>query len=232
MCNIPPAVIYYISHQYQNQPVPHSTMSEYHQIQLIKDGTILSQSEYKIIRCPYSKVDNRYGYIDSDGYFLCKNNYCEESACTFFHTSDRDCIQDKLDQGTWDDWEMWQFEEDFCDLDWEIDDNCEEWISLYHLLKTNDCKISDKTHDHYKTLLESKPEDIVIDDAINHECSQCDELDEIDGRNGFTPEGVPIPDWYNNGYNSADWEAWCNMYGPKQPPTPPESDWISNVHGQ
>ena len=64
-------------------------MSDYHKIQIIKDGTILPESEYRVLRCPYSKLDSRYGYMDDSGYFKCKNNYCEDAACTFYHTDDR-----------------------------------------------------------------------------------------------------------------------------------------------
>ena len=209
-------------------------MSDYHKIQIIKDGTILSESEYRVLRCPYSKLDSRYGYMDDSGYFKCNNNYCEDAACSYYHTDDRDCITDKIDRGEWDEWEMDQFENDFCDLDWETDDNCAEWMSLYQMLKTNDCMITDRTHSHYEALLQSQPTDAKIGNCDT--CDDCTQCDEIDGRNGFTPEGVPIPDWYYSGHNSADWEAWCNSYGPKAPATdkktPLASDWIGSIHGR
>ena len=176
-------------------------MSDHHKIQIIKDGTILPESEYRVLRCPYnSRRQNGYGYMDDDGYFKCNNSYCEDAACSYCHTSERDCITDRVNRGEWDEWEMGQFENDFCNLAWETDDDCAEWISLYQMLKNNQCMITDNTHIHYEALIKSQPKD-----AEN--CAQ----DENDG-NGFTPEGIPKPDWYYNGHNSADWEAWCNSY--------------------
>ena len=31
--------------------------------------------------------------------------------------------------------------------------------------------------------------------------------DKADGRS------IPKPDWFYNGHNSANWEAWCEMHG-------------------
>ena len=131
--------------------------------------------------------------MDDDGYCKCNNSYCEDAACSYYHTSERDCITDRVNRGEWDEWEMGQCENDFCDLAWETDDRA-EWISLYQMVKNNQCMITDNTHIHYEALIKSQPKD-----AEN--CAQ----DENDG-NGFTPEGIPKPDWYYIGHKSADWE--------------------------
>ena len=139
-------------------------MSAYHKIEMVYGSPV-------VMRCPYNRWENAFGWIDNGGYLKCNGRYCADDSvlmqCSTFHGCKRDCITDRIERSEWGEYLMKEFEEDFCCPN---EGEHAEMMECYDILKRNKCMISGKTHDHAEKLKkkEEQLEEVVLpsDDVV------------------------------------------------------------------